>query len=55
MPFWSNFLFAYMDYDTARRLPTEERFRQSLLAGLKSALAGSTSPTGLFYRSLITR
>lgn len=53
-PFWSNYLFSYMDYETAKNIPAKQRMIQGITTGAQGAVSGSTTETGLFYRQLIS-
>lgn len=54
-PFWSNYFFAYLDYDTAKSLSPAERMKTAILDGIKGGLAGQITPTGETYQKLISK
>ena len=53
-PFWSNYLFAYLDYDQAKNLQAGERVKKAITTAVNSALAHQISPTGETYKRLIS-
>jgi len=53
-PFWSNFFFSYMDYDTAKNIPGRQRITQGITQGAQGAISGSITETGLYYKQLIS-
>ena len=52
-PFWSQFFFGYMDYNSAKNLSASKRFTDSIKTGVNAALAGQTTETGRKYQELI--
>ena len=53
-PFWSNYFFSYMDYDTAKNIPGKQRMKQAVTGGAEGTLSGSITETGLYYKQLIS-
>lgn len=51
--FWSNYFFAYFDYEDVKNTPLP-KLGQVLKEGLMGAQAGKTTQTGLFYKQIIT-
>jgi len=54
-PFWSNYFFAYMDYEAAKSIPTSQRMKRAMLAGIAAAADGRLTATGQTYSALIRK
>lgn len=53
-PFWSTYLFGYIDYDaTTRSLPYDELRRRDNMEASKNILSHKLSGSGLAYQKLI--
>lgn len=54
-PFFSNYFFGYLDYDSAKDLSATDRLNQAVKQGVNDALSGKISETGKRYQELITQ
>lgn len=54
-PFWSNYFFAYMDYEAAKSIPTSQRMKRAMLEGIAAAADGRVTATGQTYSALIRK
>lgn len=51
--FWSNYFFAYLDYDEVRDLSVAQVRREANRAAMQAVLEGTLGPTGTYYREVI--